>query len=70
MHVPGVGGRAGGRRMLLGAGSGGLRVGGGQVFVLEILHDLLGQLRQHGFGQGFFRCLQGGVGLREERAGY
>lgn len=53
--------------LLLGAGSGGLRVGGGQVFMLEILHNLLGQLCQHGFGQGFFCCLQGGGGLREER---
>lgn len=47
--------------LLLGAGSGRLRVGGGQVFMLEILHNLLGQLRQHSFGQGFFCCLQGGV---------
>lgn len=47
--------------LLLGPGwrSGGLRVRGGQVFMLEILHDLLGQFRQHSFGQGLFRCLRG-----------
>lgn len=35
----------------------GLRVDGGQVLVLEVLHDLLGQLCQHSFGQ----CLLGGL---------
>lgn len=30
----------------------GLRVDGWQVLVFEVLHDLLGQLCQHSFGQG------------------
>lgn len=58
-------GRAGGPAgmLLLGEGwhSGGLRVGGGQVFMLEILNNLLGQFCQHSFGQGLFCCLQGRV---------
>lgn len=36
----------------------GLRVDGRQVSVLEVLHDLLGQLRQHGLGQGLLGGLQ------------
>jgi len=36
----------------------GLRVDGRQVSVLEVLHDLLGQLRQHSFGQGLLGRLQ------------
>lgn len=45
--------------MQLGPGTAlrGLRVDGGQVLVLEVLHDLLGQLCQHSFGQ----CLLGGL---------
>lgn len=56
-------GRAGGPAgmQLLGTGwhSGGLRVGGRQVLMLEILHNLLWQLCQHSFGQGLLCCLQG-----------
>ena len=62
-------GRAGGPAgmLLLGKGwhSGGLRVGGGQVFMLEILNNLLGQFRQHSFGQGLFCRLQGRVESEE-----
>ena len=49
--------------LLLGEGlhSGGLRVGGGQVFLLEILNNLLGQFCQHSFGQSLLCCLQGRV---------
>lgn len=36
----------------------GLRVDGWQVLVLEVLHDLLGQLCQHSFGQGLLGGLQ------------
>lgn len=51
-----------------GMGSGRLRVGGGQVFVFEILHYLLRQLRQHRFSQSFFCCLWGpGVEKQERR---
>lgn len=35
-----------------------LRGDGWQVLVLKVLHDLLGQLRQHGFGQGLLGGLQ------------
>lgn len=53
--------------LLLGEGwhSGGLRVGGGQVFMLEILNNLLGQFCQHSFGQGLFCRLQGRVESEE-----
>lgn len=64
MHVPGEGGML---LLLLGTGSGRLQVGGGQVFMLEILYNLLGQLRQHSFGQSLFCCLQGPGHGREER---
>lgn len=64
-------GRAGGPAgmLLLGEGwhSGGLRVGGGQVFMLEILNNLLGQLCQHSFRQGLFCCLQGRVERGERK---
>lgn len=62
VHVPGKAGSPAGM-LLLGEGwrSGGLRVGGGQVFMLEILNNLLGQLCQHSFGQGLFCRLQGRV---------
>lgn len=66
VHVPGGGGGCPAGMLLLGAGwhSGGLRVGGGQVFMLEILHNLLGQFCQHSFGQRLFCRL---LGLRWER---
>lgn len=68
VHVPGgAGGSAG--MLLLGTGSGRLGVGGGQVFMLEILHYLLGQFRQHRFGQGLFCCLWGPGGEEKERGG-
>lgn len=68
VHVPGeAGGSAG--MLLLGIGSGRLRVGGGQVFMLEILHYLLRQLCQHRFGQSFFCCLWGPGEMKKERGG-
>lgn len=49
----------------------GLQVDGGQVLVLEVLHNLLGQLCQHSFGQ----CLLGGLQAKRKssrwhRTGY
>lgn len=68
VHVPGEAGGSAGMLWLV-PRSGRLRVGGGQVFMLEILHYLLRKLCKHRFSQRFFGCLWDPGGEKQERGG-